>query len=300
MIELRVVSTPADLEAWVGVKNTVVPNEPVTVEQLVATDEPGRLLLLAELDGSLAGSGIAAPSSFGNRAFLAARVLPDRRRCGVGSALVDALAEHGRELGRSGVNAFVDAADEGSIAFAARLGLREVDYQLEQARIVGTEPVPELPEGIAVDSLAGRREELLEAAWPVAQQGYEELPLPGEVAYSLAIWLRDEATYPGGSFVAYDGCELVGYAGLIERAEGPATAEHGLTVVRRDQRGRGIARALKRSQLHWASTHGVNRLVTWTQKGNEAMQALNASLGYENRSRVLTMQGALSSVPADA
>ena len=34
-------------------------------------------------------------------------------------------------------------------------------------------------------------------------------------------------------------------------------------------------------------------LVTWTQKGNEAMQALNASLGYENRSRVLTMQGPL-------
>jgi hypothetical protein len=37
----------------------------------------------------------------------------------------------------------------------------------------------------------------------------------------------------------------------------------------------------------------VVELVTWTQKGNEGMQALNASLGYENRSRVLTMQGPL-------
>ena len=80
---------------------------------------------------------------------------------------------------------------------------------------------------------------------------------------------------------------------LMEHANGLAKAEHGLTVVRRDRRGRGIARALKRAQLHWAARSGVVELVTWTQKGNEAMQALNASLGYENRSRVLTMQGPL-------
>jgi GNAT superfamily N-acetyltransferase len=103
--------------------------------------------------------------------------------------------------------------------------------------------------------------------------------------------LRDEATRPEGSFVAFDGGELVGYAGMTEHANGDATAEHGLTVVRRDRRRRGIARALKQSQLHWAASNGVVELVTWTQKGNEAMQALNASLGYVTRSRALTMQG---------
>jgi predicted GNAT superfamily acetyltransferase len=93
--------------------------------------------------------------------------------------------------------------------------------------------------------------------------------------------------------VAYEDDEIVGYAGLMEHGNGSATAEHGLTVVRRDRRRRGIARALKLAQLHWASAAGVVELVTWTQKGNEGMQALNASLGYENRSRVLTMQGPL-------
>jgi GNAT superfamily N-acetyltransferase len=119
------------------------------------------------------------------------------------------------------------------------------------------------------------------------------MPLPGAVSYPYATWLREEATRPEGSFVASEDGEIVGYAGLIEHATGPGVAEHGLTVVRRDRRRRGVARALKLAQLHWASSNGVVELVTWTQKGNEAMQALNASLGYENRSRVLTLQGPL-------
>ena len=94
-----------------------------------------------------------------------------------------------------------------------------------------------------------------------------------------------------GSFVALEDGEVVGYAGMLQHANGSAMAENGLLVVRRDRRGRGIALALKRSQLAWADRSGVVQLVTWTQKGNEAMQALNASLGYVTRSRALTMQG---------
>ena len=293
MIELRVATTPADLEAWARLKSRVVPNEPVTAEQLVANDEPGRLLLLAHRDGTLAGCGIASPSSFGGRVFIAARVLPEHRRQGVGRELVRALAEHGRALGREGVNGFVEAGDDAALAFARSYGLEEVDYQLEQARVVGDEPEPQVPDGLELVPLDGRREELLEAAWPVALQGYEDLPLPGAVTYPYATWLREEATRPDGSFVAYEGDEIVGYAGLMEHGNGTASAEHGLTVVRRDRRRRGIARVLKLAQLHWASAAGVVELVTWTQRGNEGMQALNASLGYENRSRVLTMQGPL-------
>jgi mycothiol synthase len=111
VIALRVASAPLDLEAWAEIKSRVVPNEPVTAEQLVATDEPGRLLLLAEWDGALAGCGIAALSNFGGRVFIAARVLPEHRGRGVGRELVRALAEHGRALGRDGVNAFVYASD---------------------------------------------------------------------------------------------------------------------------------------------------------------------------------------------
>jgi mycothiol synthase len=293
MIELRTVESDGDLVAWAELKSAVVPNEPVTAAQLRAADEPERVLLLADLDGELAGCGIADRSSFGGRAFIAVRVLPHRRRRGVGKALMRALADHARSLGLAGVNAFAYADEPHSIAFAESLGLAEVDYQLQQVRLIGAERLPEVPPGIELRSLATGREELLDAVWPVALEGYEDLPIPGGVTYKKETWLRYEATRPDGSFVALEAGEPVGYAGMVEHANGAAIAEHGLTVVRRDRRGRGIARVLKRTQLHWASRAGVAELITWTQRGNEAMQALNRGLGYTDKSKVITYQGPL-------
>jgi mycothiol synthase len=294
MTMLRIVESPADLETWATLKSTVVPNEPVTAEQIVESDEPGRLLLLAERDGVAVGCGIAAPSHFGGRAFIAARVLAEHRRRGIGTELLRSLSAHARSLGREGVNAFVYADEPHSIAFAEHFGLVEADYQLEQVRAIGDEPAPELPEGLEVAPLGGDRDALLTAVWhAVAVEAYADLPLPGEVTYKLDEWLREEGSRPEGSFVALEDGEIVGWAGLSVHANGDASAEHGLTAVRRDRRGRGIGRALKRTQLHWASTAGVVELVTWTQKGNEAMQALNRSLGYADKSKVITFQGPL-------
>jgi mycothiol synthase len=299
VIAIRPVETAADLEAWVEVRNAVLPNEPTTVEQTRRADgEPGRLLLLAELDRRVAGAGIAARSSFGGRAFLAPRVLPELRGRGVGRALVRALADHARSCGFEGVNAFVAGDDARSVAFARSYGLDDVDLQLEQVRSVRRdEPAPKPPDGIELVALGARRDELLRAVWPVAAAGYAEMPLPQPMDVPLEEWLRDEATVPDGSFAAFaargapDG-EPVGYAGLLERPGGQV-AEHGLTVVRRDFRRRGVAVALKRAVIHWASQNGVGELVTWTQRGNEAMQGLNRKLGYVDRERVLTFQGPL-------
>ena len=292
-LQLRPVVTGIDLDAWARVKNAVVPNEPVTAEQIHATYEDGRLLLLAELDGKLAGCGGAMRSHFAGRGFVAPRVLPEFRRRGVGTALLLALSDHIRSLGRDELTSFVYADEPDSIAFAERHGAAEVDYQLEQIRLIGSEPAAEQPDGIEIVSLADDRDELLRAAWPVALEGYADMPLPGDVSFDLDEWLRDEATRPAGSFVALEDGEVVGYAGLLAHANGSAMAEHGLTVVRRDRRGRGIALALKRSQLAWASRSGVVQLVTWTQKGNETMQAINRGLGYVDHARVLTFVGPL-------
>ena len=293
MIELRPAVTDEDLDIWASVKSAVVPNEPVTAAQMRATDEEGRLLLLAERDGVLAGCGIAALSHFEGRGFIAPRVLPEHRGLGVGTTLLRALADHVRALGRTGAIAFVYANDAPSMAFAEQNGLSEVDYQLEQKRLICDEQPPEIPEGIELVPLVGRREELLAEVWPVAREGYADLPLPGNVTFEIDEWLREEGTRPGGSFVAFEREVPVGYAGLVEHANGDATAEHGLTVVRRDRRRRGIARALKQAQLHWAARNDVYELVTWTQTGNEAMQTLNRSLGYVDMSKVITYQGPL-------
>lgn len=290
--QLQPVSSEEELQAWVDVKNAVVPHEPTSVEEL-RPDEEGRLLLLARLDGVVVACGIARRSSFDGRGFVAVRVLPAFRRRGIGTTVMHALCDHVRTLGRHELMFLVDAADHGSIAFADRFG-RAIDYRLQQIREVGVEEPAVAPEEIEVVALAGRREELLRALWPLALQAHADMPLPGDVTLDQDEWLRDEATLADGSFVALRRGELVGYAGLRSYPNDPAVAEHGLTAVRRDFRRRRIGYALKRTQLAWAAGAGIRELVTWTQKGNEPMQALNRRLGYVDQVRVLVYTGPLA------
>ena len=75
------------------------------------------------------------------------------------------------------------------------------------------------------------------------------------------------------------------------RAEG--VAEDGITVVRRDWRRRGLATALKRAELEWAARNGIREVVTWTQRDNDGMRAVNERLGYAYRSVAVTVRAPL-------
>lgn len=284
MIEVRRAESDADLEAWIHVRRTLFPNESAgTVERHRELATPDRLLLVADLDGELAGSGLADRSSNLERAFLAPRVLPDRRRRGVGTELLRALVPHAEQMGVPEVSAHVDGTDPGALAFAERFGFEEVDRQVEQVRLLNSsEPAPSpLPEGAEVVAIA-EQPELLERTYELALQGYEDLVLPWTVVVPLEEWLREEATLPGGSLVALADGAIVGFSGLMEH-DSEGVAEDGLTVVRRDWRRRGLAKALKEREIEWAAANGIREIVTWTQRGNDGMRALNEQLGYEYR-----------------
>ena len=68
--------------------------------------------------------------------------------------------------------------------------------------------------------------------------------------------------------------------GVTDDDDQPSRAENGLTAVRRDWRGRGLAVHLKLRTLAWAADHGIAEVYTWTQDGNAAMRALNTRVGY--------------------
>ena len=213
----------------------------------------------------------------------------------MGSALLARLLAHLTAEDFASASAHVDGADEGSLAFAARHGFEEIDRQVEQVRVLGAacggEPPAEPPPGVRFVSIA-ERPELLRAAYELSQEGYADLATVYDVRVSLEDWLRDEATLPAGSFVALAGDELIGYSGLVRHGE-DGVAEDGLTVVRRDWRRRGLATALKRAELAWAAANGVREIVTWTQRGNDAMRATNERLGYEYRSVSVTVHRTL-------
>ena len=286
MIAVRPAETDADLEAWIQVRRTVLPEESAgSVADLRARESKERVLLLAEVDGELAGSGLSDRSYMAGRFGVAPRVLPGFRRRGVGTALLLELIAHAERFGVPEASALVD--DDGSKAFAERFGFREVDRQVEQVKVLGDERPPELPTGVEVVSVA-ERPELLEQAYPLACEGYADFATDAPASVPLEDWLREEATLPGGSFAALADGEIVAFSGLIAH-DSPGVAEDGLTVVRREWRRRGLAHVLKRLELDWAARNGLREVITWTQRGNEAMRRLNERLGYDYRGISLTM-----------
>jgi GNAT superfamily N-acetyltransferase len=290
--EIRVAETRDDVESYVSVWNAVTPDERISLErQLVRRQrEPRRLYLLAECDGEAVGCGFAGPSQSVGRGFVSPRALPSARRRGIGSALLRRLADHLTKLGFLTVSAHVDGHDAGSLAFAERHGFAEVDRQVEQIKRLGAEPSPEVPEGVRIVTIA-ECPELLPEAYDLAVEGYADMATTYPVTVSPQEWLDDEASLRAGSVVALAGTELVGYSGLNRRPDG--VVEDGLTVVRRAWRRRGLGQALKRAKLAWAAGNGIGEIVTWTQRGNEAMRALNEHLGYVYRSVSVTMRRSL-------
>ena len=182
------------------------------------------------------------------------------------------------ERGYTRAGSHVAGDDEYSIAFARRFGFEVSRRDVKQVlSLEGDMRTPRDVHGVEFVTVAARPE-LLEAAFPVAQQGYEDVPIDG-LDIPLENWLAEEASLPAGSFVALVDDEIVGYAGLCRWPDEPTKAEHGLTVVRRDWRRRGLATALKERQIVWARANGIDELITWTQTGNENMQAVNTRLG---------------------
>jgi len=293
MIELRTATTDDELEAWRRVRMAVLPNERcASVEDMRRAATSETLWLLAEIDGEVAGSGLARGTDFAGRAFLAPRVLPEQRRRGAGTVLLSALADHAVTHGYAEASALVE--DPGSLAFAERFGFLGKWEQVEQVRpIARGEAPPTVPAGIELVSLAERPELFVRTYEELAVDALADLPLDEPIDVSLESWEREWVSWPEGSFVALAGDEIVGCAGLLRDEEVPTRAEHSLTAVRRDRRGHGIARALKQQTIAWASANGLRELYTWTQDGNNAMRGLNASLGYFTRGVCTRMRAEL-------
>lgn len=291
MIELRSAESDDDLEAWRSVRSAIMPNERTSsVAELRAGAESDTLYLLAFVDGELAGSGVSTGASTGG-AFTQPRALPAFRRRGVGAALLTALADHAVACGHAETGAQLE--EPASLAFAARFGFTERNRQIEQVYAVrGDEQAPELP-GIAIVPLRGRDDLRARLYGDLVEAALVDFALDRPVAITEEEWWKSWIPSDEWAFVALAGDELVGMAGLLDDDDHPERAENLLTAVRRDLRGRGIARALKQHTLRCAADRGLTEIYTWTQTGNEAMQQLNRSLGYADRDVIVSVRAPL-------
>ena len=106
-----------------------------------------------------------------------------------------------------------------------------------------------------------------DAAYTVTREAWDDLPTGFAVQTpDFATWLEEDLSGPI-AFAALDDGEVVGFAALMAR-DAPGLLEHGLTATRRTHRRRGIATALKQTQIAWAAANGYRELITFTQEGN--------------------------------
>jgi mycothiol synthase len=285
---IRRAETRADFAGVVEVWNAITPREPTRVEDIERRLErqPDRLYLVSEEHGRIVGTGFAGPSQSPERTAVAVRVLPEHRRRGIGSRLLDLTLKHAAALDADWASGMVFEDDPDSISWLRRRGFEEYDRQVELAREVHSdEAPPSPPDGI---QLAELTEDRLNDAYDIWVEGFPDMPVsPPIPAPTYDEWLEEEVSGPV-TIVALDDDRVVGAAALFHRNE--ELAEHGLTAVLGSYRGRGIATALKQALIHWAAQHGYSELSTWTQDGNAAMQAVNVKLGYRPRPAVINVR----------
>jgi mycothiol synthase len=295
-ITIRTATTRPELEAVLEVVRQVSREALPGVEELehVLEVEPGSAFFLATVGDAVAGSGVGRPSSIGGCFYAIPRVLPDWRGRGVGSALYEALSQQAQTAGREWLLTRIREDDEGSVQFARKRGFEEISRELPVVlRLANVEDAAvEAPEGVEIVSLA-ERPDLAVGAWRVDGEASRDIPVEGMTIRPFeewrALYLEGPSAVREATLAALADGEVVGYASLFGYPGG--FAEHGLTAVLRPWRGRGIATALKRSQIAWAKRAGYTEIRTANDEANVAMRGINARLGYVAEPASLLLRG---------
>lgn len=292
-----------DLARLVGVLSAVRPRERWNAEDLVdwKRQAADTTWLLACDDGDAVGAGIgvhgwhAEPGVVRTLAF----VPRELRGRGIGSALLQRLAEWALDHGGDTVEGTVEEDDAPSIAWLTARGWAEVvrnsTMLLDLASV--EEPAVDPPAGIEIVSRA-ERPELVSGIYEVACEAYPDIPGEEDTPVPpFAEWVANDmdglSDRPEATFVALAGDLVVGYAKLSLSAGDSERAFHDVTGVRRAWRGRGIASALKRAEIGWAKRNGYTHLETWNEVRNTPIRVLNERHGYVLQPGQITMRHAL-------
>jgi GNAT superfamily N-acetyltransferase len=276
-----------DEVASLEVYNTVWPHDAVTIEAVHSFRASARDYIdyLIREDGVILGSGVGAIFAYrARRVVTLITVLAGQRRRGAGTALYEAISLWASERGAGELEVSVAGNDPESLSFAQRRGFTEERREVVLVlSLVGVSP-PQVqpPAGIEIVTWA-QRPELARGMYEVDLEARPDIPGFEDVAAEpfeewMAHHMRRPTDSPAATFIALAGEEVVGFAKLSLTA--PTAAGHSMTAVKRAWRGRGIARALKATEINWALANGYTELHTSNEERNAPIQRLNARLGY--------------------
>ena len=266
------------------------------------------------LDGHVLGSARLWTSDYDNPdlAWCELDVHPDHRRRGHGTALLAAVTERARELGRSssGINGWESSATRGFAEGAGyRFGQEEVARRLE---------VDDVPDGFG---------ELVDRSRRDNARDYEFLTLSGPVPRELlarmthlhaaindAPWDdidREPEVFPVDRLVGYEQAqagtqrrlhqviarhratgELVGHTIVAVSAGSPHYGDQHNTSVVREHRGHRLGIVLKGLMLDYLRRvePQARSFDTWNAASNDHMIAVNEAMGFHVIGHILSYQ----------
>lgn len=227
-------------------------------------------------------------------------VAPDRRRQGVGSALLQTLFAELQAQGATVVQAraFDDRSE--SLAFLLHRGFTETNRMILQRLYVAnvyTAPLPTLTahlnaQHITIVTLD--REQTHTADWLIKMLGLlratgpERVGNPYRVGSDTGLWSAEaaarvwESSHPLSLDAFFIAKMHEQYVGLSFLSQGSPTRQgviQGDTGVHVDWRRRGIASLLKLHTIAYAQRHGYEEITTRT--ASQGMCALNERLGFQ-------------------
>jgi GNAT superfamily N-acetyltransferase len=304
VIDLRRVETDEDVEVFLALRHAIDPEHMMSrVSYVEEIKRPERADLIASLDGEPVGCAFVEPHGEnvgGPVAWVSVRVLRERRRRGVGTALFREVSALARAQGRDALifpsrHDDVDSLDYlGKRGFVEALRLRDGVLDLEQA-VSRFDP----PDGVDIVPIEARHERELYAVAGVIARDIPSAQEAFEIG-SFEQWRRDELrpnTAWDCSFVALSQGAVIGYAILLD--DGDGVGMNVMTGVLPDWRRRGIALALKQAQIDAARARGLRKLRTSNAMENP-MRQVNERLGYRRDVDWIHLRGPLLDGPAAA
>ena len=299
-------ATPADYPVLVALNKASYPDYGETEEEWRHWDDTWdhkkyfKSRVVAEDGGRVVGFGLVNHMRW---AFVPTKyriditVHPDHRERGHGSALYDALLDKVRERSGKAVAAAVKESMVGGVRFLTKRGFREVKRDWESrlfvegfdfARFVTAE-ARVAKQGIRIVTLADemqRDSSALQKAFELTEDCRMDIPsVDPPTRHTFEEFRIEDIDAPGALldafFVAIDkDGRYLGVSNLFRSLDDPAFLWQGITGVRREARGKGIAMALKLRTVRYAIDKGVEHIKTWNDVHNRPMLAINEAMGF--------------------
>jgi GNAT superfamily N-acetyltransferase len=308
-LRVRVVDRLADLELVVGFENRYA--RPAMVTPIEAArrfvthnPEPDHLgLVVQDAQGNVvAAGGVSDGGAFARKDGTFSgrvRVVPDHRKRGIGAALLERLEAHARSHGAPRITSSVREDEPDGVRFAQRHGYRETNRRFNSYLEVqafdpsGFDDPEEIARraGVRLASLAELERERPGDVDAIQRELYDlgasagaDIPRPDPIQMPPYDAIREVFFGPSSTLdraatiVALRDGRVV--SETITDMRSPGIAYTNFTGTLREERGKGLALALKLRAIAELKGEGARLFGTTNDEQNAAMRGINERLGY--------------------